>query len=404
MAEPEPDRVATRVGEHIVLPGMVSAHSHAFQRGLRGRTQRGGRGTFWSWRGLMYRFANGIDPDSIYALSRHAYAELALHGVTHVGEFHYVHHQPDGTPYADRIAMADAVIRAARDVGIRITLLRVLYERAGWGRAIEDGQRRFCDGADDAIRDADALESRWADDACVNVGLAPHSVRAVSADSLKALAREASRREWPLHIHVGEQRREVQECLAEHGCRPVELLAEQGVLSERFVGVHATHLSPSEISLLAERWVCVCRTTERDLGDGSPDLAALRARSARFCVGVDSHARSDPFEELRALELDERVRTEARNAFANGTELLRWGSDPTPLGTARSTDAIELDAHDPTLAGSDDDTLDDAIAFGAGGRTVRQVVVDGKPVVDGGVLPDRDAIRVAFDHAVRELA
>lgn len=355
----------------------------------------------------MYRFATGVDPESIYALSRFAYAELALNGVTHVGEFHYVHHQSDGTPYDDRTVMADAVIRAARDVGLRITLLRVVYERAGWGREIEPGQRRFCDSVEDAVRDAEAIETTHADDDCVNVGLAPHSVRAVCAESLAALATEAERRAWPLHIHVGEQRREVQECLAEHGLRPVELLAERGVLSERFVGVHATHLSRREVGLLRDRHVCVCRTTERDLGDGSPRLGALREAGARFCVGVDSHAISDPFEELRALELDERVRTESRHAFADGTELLRWGSDPSALGRPRSDDAIELDADDPALCGADTSApargLDDAIAFGASGRAVRTVRVDGRTIVDDGKIPRWDAIRADFQQAVMEL-
>lgn len=389
--------VAERDGDVIRLPGLVSAHSHAFQRALRGRTHRG-RGSFWSWRGLMYRFASQIDPDSIYALSRFAYAELALNGVTHVGEFHYVHHQPDGTPYADRVALADAVIRAARDVGLRITLLRVAYERAGWGRDLEPTQRRFCDSVEDAVRDAETLERRWAGDACVNVGLAPHSVRAVRAESLAALAAEAERRGWPLHIHVGEQRREVQECLAEHGVRPVELLTELGVT--HFVAVHATHLSAREVALLRDQHVCVCRTTERDLGDGSPPLGALRDAGARFCVGVDSHAISDPFEELRALELDERVRTESRHAFADGTELLRWGTDPTALGCARSNDTIELDAHDPALCGADD-SIDDAVLFAATGRAVRAVHVAGKTIVHDGEIPEWDAIRTHFDQHVK---
>lgn len=351
----------------------------------------------------MYRFASNVDPDTIYDLSRFAYAELALHGVTHVGEFHYVHHQPDGTPYGNRTEMAEAVVRAARDIGMRITLLRVLYERPGWGRALEPAQRRFSDSADDAIADVEALEKRFASDAAVNVGLAPHSVRAVRVDSLARLANEARKRDWPLHIHVGEQRREVQECLAEHGRRPVELLADQGVLDAWSTAVHATHLSPTEVDLLGGSHICVCRTTERDLGDGSPPLSELTRAGARVCMGVDSHAISDPWVELRALELDERVRTESRNVIADGSTLLRWGSSSAPLSRARASDRVELDADDVALRGADPTAVDDMIAFAATGRAVKRVVVDGTAIVDEGQLATWDAVATKFDCAVDAL-
>jgi len=371
---------ARREGSHIVLPGLATAHSHAFQRALRGRTQRKS-GSFWSWRGLMYRFAERLEPDDVYALSRFAYAELARCGVTAVGEFHYVHHQPDGTPYDDRTELADAVVRAALDVGLRIALLRVLYHRPGLGRQIEGAQRRFADARlEDALRDVEALRARWADEPRVRVGVAPHSVRAVPGPWIAEAARFADARALPLHMHVSEQRREIHECLAEHGRRPVELLDELGALGPRFVAVHATHLAPHEVRALGGSFVCLCRTTERDLGDGLPPTGPLVGAGARLCFGTDSHAVSDPFEEARAAELDERSRTE-RRATLEAPALLRAASadgyEAIGFGGASDEDAVVLDADDPALVGADDAALDDAVIFGAGPAAVRAVRVGG---------------------------
>jgi len=379
-----------REGATIVLPGLVTAHSHAFQRGLRGRTHalaRSGEGSFWSWRGLMYRFAAGLDPESIFALSRLAFRELARNGVTAVGEFHYVWHQPDGTPYDDRVVLADAVVRAAREVGIRITLLRVLYARGGWGRPLEPTQKRFVDGdVDDALADVDELRKRFAEDDQVRFGVAPHSVRAVPVEWLRAARDYCAEHGLPLHAHVAEQRRELAECLAEHGKRPVELLADEGVLSERFVGVHATHLRPHEARLLGEAksFACLCRTTERDLGDGSPNVQQLRDAGVRLCVGVDSHARSDGLEELRAIELDERVRAEGRALAMDGQALLQAGTTEgtAAIGQTNEGDTVTLDANDPSLLGAPQTgpTLTDTVIFGADTRAITGVQVAGKPL------------------------
>ncbi len=217
------------------LPALATAHSHAFQRALRGAAQRPtapGTDDFWSWRDAMYELASSLTPESIHAISLVAFRELARAGVRTVGEFHYVHHQPDGTPYDDRTILADAVVLAARQAKLRIALLRVAYHRDGPGRGPEAGQRRFCDPDVDAIlRDVDTLRARYAGDPDVVVGLAPHSVRAVPPSWLAPLSEYAARHEMPLHMHVAEQLREVDECLAETGRRPVELLAEHGVLS-----------------------------------------------------------------------------------------------------------------------------------------------------------------------------
>jgi formiminoglutamate deiminase len=395
-----------REQDTLVLPGLATAHSHAFQRAIRGRTHARAEGaSFWSWRALIYRFAERLDPESAYALARFAYAELARHGVTAVGEFHYVHHGPDGSPYDDRTVLADATVRAARDAGLRVTLLRVLYARAGAGRPPEPGQRRFCDpDVDAALSDVDTLRARWADDPAVRIGVAPHSVRAVPKEWIADAAAFARERALPFHIHVAEQRREVRECLAEHGRRPIELLAELDAIDPRFVGVHATHLRAHEARMLKDAFVCVCRTTERDLGDGSPDIVALREAGARVCVGADSHASSDPFEELRAVELDERVRREARQVAFDGPELLRIGSTEGYAAIGfdglEVEDRVTLDANDIALVGTDDD----AVVFGASGRAVRSVDVAGVRIVDEGVPRGWIEAREAFRSAIERLA
>lgn len=306
--------------DRMVVPGFVTAHSHAFQRALRGKTQRAPRetGSFWSWRDAMYRLADSLTPESIERVSHAAFVELRRAGVVAVGEFHYVHHQAGGTAYDDRTCLADAVIRAALDAGLRITLLRVAYARAGAGAPPEGAQRRFSDpDVDHVLRDVDALTKRWAYESRVKVGLAPHSVRAVPAAWLGALHAHAKEHAMPFHMHVAEVQGEVDACLAEHGRRPVELLAERGVLDERFVGVHCTNLLPHEAKLLGEAraFACVCPTTERDLGDGLGDFAALRDAGVRLCTGVDSHVITDPVEEARALETHERLRLRRRVTF-----------------------------------------------------------------------------------------
>ncbi len=354
----------------------------------------------------MYQLAGRLDPDSIYDLSRFAFAELARHGVTAVGEFHYVQHDPKGQPYADRIAMADAVVRAARDVGLRITLLRVLYQRGGFGRGLDEVQRRFSDPeVGHALADADAIAARFESDEGVRVGLAPHSVRAAGSEWLEAARDHCEARGWPLHMHVSEQPRENQECLAEHGLTPVGLLERLGLLSERFVAVHATHLRRSDVASLASSGAtaCICRTTERDLGDGAPDLSALVRAGVKLSVGVDSHAQSDPFEELRAVELDERTRLGQRQVALDGPALLEAGSTSgyACIGQALQGDRIWLDANDFSLGG---DAGVDGIVFGANGRAVQRSRVLGADVVMDGRVPHQDAITAAFRSAVARLS
>ena len=306
---------------HWVMPGLATAHSHAFQRALRGRTQRRATraGTFLGWRDEMYRLVERLRPDELYAIARFAYTELAMSGVTAVGEFHYVHHGPGGRPYAERTELADAVIRAARDAGIRICLIRTAYLRAGYDQAPVPAQERFIDPSiDEVLNDLDALRSRNEGDPHVAVAAAAHSVRAVPLPQVQTLAGYAERHGMAFHMHVSEQRSELEECRAEYGTTPVALLSAEGILSSRFVAVHATHLDEAEVAALGETrsLVCICRTTERDLGDGLPPVSDLLRTGVRLCVGVDSHASENAFEEIRAVELDERSRLEKRHAAA----------------------------------------------------------------------------------------
>lgn len=402
--------IAQRVGDQIVLPGIGTTHSHAFQRALRGRTQRRAShaDSFWSWRGLMYELANRLGPDDLYAISHFAFVELALSGVTAVGEFHYVHHQPDGTPYGDRTLLSETVIRAARDAGLRICLLRVVYERAGAGKPALPEQRRFCDAkVEDAMRDTLALSEKFRGDPLVRLGIAPHSVRAVSRPWLQAIASFVSHERSAYSMHVSEQRREIDECVAEHGMRPIELLDAAGALSDQLIAVHATHLAHNEIELLgrARAFACLCRSTERDLGDGASVAASLLRSGARLCTGIDSHAISDPFEEARAIELDARVSTESRHVVTDAPRLLEalCGNAYAALHFDATGDSVVLDATDPSLAGASDELLDDAVAFGATPRAVHSVTVNGRKIVHDGKHDRYDAARTAFEKALKQL-
>jgi formiminoglutamate deiminase len=366
-----------RLDDGVVrLPALATAHSHAFQFGMRGTAQRRGKDPkddFWTWRGQMYRAAAALTPESIALVSSAAFRELARAGVRTVGEFHYIQHQADGTPYEQRTLLAELVVEAARAEGLRIAILRVAYHRAGPGRAAEPGQRRFCDpSVEDVLRDVETLRAKYKDAPDVRVGVAPHSVRAVPPTWLSPLAEYARENGLPLHMHVAEQTREVDECVAETGKRPLELLADRGVLSERFVGVHCTHLLPAEARLLgaARAFACICATTERDLGDGLPDIGALRSAGVRLCTGIDSHVLTDPICDLRALETHERLRTRSRVTWQPRTgtlaeQLWREGSVEGAAACAFADTGGDLliPRDHPAISRVDDENLLDAIVF-----------------------------------------
>jgi len=321
----EPAAGANRLAG-LTIPGLANCHSHAFHRALRGRTQRE-RGTFWTWREQMYSVAEKLTPDSYYELARATYREMAAAGITSVGEFHYLHHGPDGTPYDDPNAMGVALIAAAQDVGIRIALLDTCYLAAGIGRPPEGVQVRYSDGDTDAwLKRVDDLAShadhpdqdRPDQEQAVVVGAAIHSVRAVPRDQMRDVVEWTRRRQAPLHMHLSEQVAENDSCLAAYGITPTAVFAEVGALGPLTSVVHATHLTEGDVALLGETRTCscLCPTTERDLGDGVGPSRLLHETGSPLTLGSDSHAVVDMFEEMRAVELDERLRTQKRGHWS----------------------------------------------------------------------------------------
>ncbi|MFR9790822.1 formimidoylglutamate deiminase [Streptomyces sp. MB22_4] len=395
----------------LTLPGLANAHSHAFHRALRGTVQIGS-GTFWTWREVMYSVADRLTPDTYHALARAVYAEMALAGITCVGEFHYVHHAHGGTPYADPNAMGEALIAAAAEAGIRITLLDTCYLSAGFGRAPDTHQLRFSDGSAETWAErCAALEER--DHA--RIGAAIHSVRAVPAGQLATVARWAEERRAPLHVHLSEQTAENDACLAAHGRTPTRLLADHGVLGPRTTGVHNTHLTDEDIALLggSRTGTCMCPTTERDLADGIGPAAALQRAGSPLSLGSDSHAVIDLLEEARAMELNERLRTRTRGhwtasallraATADGHAALGWDEagriEPGALAdlTTIALDSVRTAGPEPRLGA-------ETAVFAAGAADVRHTVVGGRRIVRDGahtLVPDVPRALAAAVEALR---
>ncbi|MFJ9040526.1 formimidoylglutamate deiminase [Streptomyces sp. NPDC102406] len=375
----------------LTLPGLANTHSHAFHRALRSTAQVGS-GTFWTWRETMYAVADRLTPDSYHALARAVYAEMALAGITAVGEFHYLHHAPGGTPYADPNAMGEALIEAAREAGIRITLLDTAYVSSGFGKEPDRHQRRFSDGTTQA----------WAERACLlkerphaRIGAAVHSVRAVPADQLATVAEWASARQAPLHVHLSEQTAENDACRAAHGCTPTQLLAEHGVLGPRTTGVHNTHLTDADIALIggSGTGTCMCPTTERDLADGIGPAPALQQAGSPLSLGSDSHAVIDPFEEARALELNERLRSRTRGhwtaaallraASVDGHAALGW-DDAGTIEVGAVADLVTVDLGSVRTAGALPRLGAETAVFAASAQDVTDVLAGGRRIVRDG--------------------
>jgi formiminoglutamate deiminase len=382
----------------LTLPGLANAHSHAFHRALRGTVQVGS-GTFWTWREIMYSFADRLTPDTYHALARTVYAEMALAGVTAVGEFHYVHHAPGGTPYADPNAMGEALIAAAGEAGIRITLLDTAYVSAGFGQPPNHHQLRFSDGSAEAWAERSSL-LKERDHA--RIGAAIHSVRAVPAGQLATVARWAEERRAPLHVHLSEQTAENDACQAAHGCTPTRLLADHGVLGPRTTGVHNTHLTDEDIALLGDSrtGTCMCPTTERDLADGIGPAVALQRAGSPLSLGSDSHAVIDLLEEARAMELNERLRTRTRGhwtaaallraASADGHAALGW-QDAGILEAGALADFTTIALDSVRTAGPVPRLGAETAVFAATAADVRHTVVGGRHVVRDGahaLVPD----------------
>jgi formiminoglutamate deiminase len=360
----------------LTIPGLANCHSHAFHRALRGRTQRE-RGTFWSWRDQMYAVAARLDPDSYFALARATYREMVAAGITTVGEFHYLHHQPDGTPYDDPNAMGHALVAAAAEAGIRIALLDTCYLSSGFGKFPEGVQVRYSDG--NAARWAKRMEQIDHE----HVGAAIHSVRAVPRDEIPTVVAAAQGR--PLHVHLSEQLAENDACVATYGVTPTQLLHDAGALGPLTTAVHATHLTGADIFHLGSTRTraCFCPTTERDLGDGIGPSRALHRAGSPLTLGSDSHAVIDLFEEMRATELDERLATQQRGHWT-AAELLGAATAHDSLGfdaagaiaVGRRADLVTLDTTSPTTAGTGAD--ENTAVFAATAADVTHVVVDGR--------------------------
>jgi formiminoglutamate deiminase len=395
----------------LVLPGFANTHSHAFHRALRGRTQAptDGRGSFWTWREQMYAVAGRLDPDSYRVLARATYVEMALAGVTAVGEFHYLHHGPGGVAYDDPNVMGHAVLEAARDAGIRIALLDTCYLSGGIGQPLEGVQRRFSDGDADAwARRVDLARRAVAGRPDAVVGAAVHSVRGVPPDQVSAVVAWADEHERPLHVHLSEQRAENEACLAAYGVTPTRLLHEHGALGARTTVVHATHLADDDVDLLGRSGTgaCFCPTTERDLADGIGPARRLVSAGSPLSLGSDSHAVIDLLEEARAVELDERLASGARGHFAVG-ELLdaatvagqrALGFDAAgriEAGATADLVAVRLDS--VRTAGATAATAVESVVFAGTASDVTDVVASGRRLV-------RDGRHVLVEDPARDLA
>lgn len=391
----------------LTVPGFANAHSHAFHRALRGRIQAG-RGSFWSWREAMYELAAALDPANYHALARATFAEMALAGITAVGEFHYLRHAPGGTPYDDPNEIGRALVAAAAEAGIRITLLDACYLHGGFGAELGPEQLRFGDGSADAW--AQRVEALGELGAGARAGAAIHSVRAVDPDSAASVAAWARERSWPLHAHVSEQPAENEACLAAHGLTPAALLDAAGALSERFTAVHFTDVSEEDLGLLGDAGghCCLCPTTERDLADGVGAARAIADAGARLALGSDSHAVIDPLEEMRALELDQRLVTGVRDHHT-AAELLRaaCGDGHGAIGWPEAgriepgavADLVTVRLDGPRLAGTAAGHALESLIFAATAADVREVVVGGRPVVRDGIHLDLD-VAAELDAAI----
>lgn len=382
----------------LTLPGLANAHCHAFHRALRGRTHRGG-GTFWTWREDMYRVAAALTPETYRALATALYAEMALAGITAVGEFHYLHHDTGGARYGDPNVVGEALIAAAAAAGIRITLLDTCYLTGGPGTALTGPQLRFGDGDADAWA-ARASGLRGASHA--RIGAAIHSVRAVPAGQLGVVADWARERSAPLHFHLSEQRAENEASMAAYGRTPTQVLADGGALGALSSAVHATHLTGGDIAALAgsATTICMTPTTERDLADGIGPARELTAAGSPLSLGSDSNAVVDLFEEARAVELDERLRTERRGhwtaaelltaATSAGHASLGW-PDAGRLEAGALADFVTVGLGSVRLSGAQPASLLESVVFAAGAPDVHSVVVGGRRVVADGahtLVPD----------------
>lgn len=405
-----------------LLPGLVNAHSHSFQRLLRGRAESRAEsgGDFWSWRQTMYHAANQLDRDGVYDAARMAFLEMALAGTTTVGEFHYLHNAPDGKPYEDPNLLAKQVIAAARSVGLRVVLLRAAYLRSGFEIARDKNQARFFESGPAFLEHTAALMDAYADTPEVGVGIAPHSVRAVPLGDLKMMAEWNQGMGLPFHMHVSEQVAENEACVREHGLTPVELLNREQLLSPKFTAVHGIHVTRAEIAALAEAnaTICACPTTERNLGDGVFPADQVMAAGVRVALGSDSQAQINPLEDARQLEYHLRLQQQKRgvldqtagrplaerlleSATLHGARALAVpGGDLKPGNVA---DFFTVDLKDASIAGHSTEDLLAMLVFSLSRTAVRDVVVAGKTILRDGKHPLEDEIVSRYKEVQRRV-
>jgi formimidoylglutamate deiminase len=398
----------------FVLPGIPNVHCHAFQRAMAGLAERQSaqQDSFWTWRELMYRFAGRVGPDTLRDIAAQLYVEMLEAGYTSVCEFHYLHHQSDGRPYEDPTAMSQALIHAARDAGIRLTLLPVLYMVGGFDRRpLSDRQRRFRHDVDSFLALVHTL--RKSEDALLRVGIALHSLRAVPAEAMREML-AAAPSDMPVHIHVSEQVAEVEECLQVRGARPVQWLLANASVDRRWTLVHATHLDEAETGAIARSGavVALCPTTEANLGDGLFPLRDYIAQGGRYGIGSDSNVSVSPVEELRWLEYGQRLVTRQRNVAAtaqrpaSGESLLTAsveGGRQSVAQDGQAQDRLRLDESAPALVGATADDLHDRFVFAGNLPLVREVFVGGQRVVEDGRHPRREQIGARYRKALRAL-
>lgn len=398
---------AIRLENRALLPGLINAHSHAFQRVIRAQTEqrsKNNRNTFWGWREMMYSAAARLTPEDIYDASRMAFLEMVLAGITAVGEFHYIHHAPDGTPYDDPNLLAKTVVRAACDVGLRITLLNVAYARSGHETEAHPKQIRFIiKDPESYLKQSEQLGSDLRATKVVGWGVAPHSVRAVPLDYLKEVIRFGNERRVPIHMHVAEQPGEVSACIEEYGRSPVALLETEGLLSDQFTAVHAIHVTPKAAWMLGQSkaMVCACPTTERNLADGVVPVDQFFSQQIRVALGTDSQVQIDLLEDARELEYHLRLSHLERAILAGPEEgpstlavqLFKCatengagsiGSRSGLLAPDLSADFFTVDLNDPSIAGASSDNLISHIVFSLARNAIKDVIVGGNRIVEAG--------------------
>lgn len=416
---PSPDAQVTRLPGKALLPGLANAHSHTFQRLFRARAEgrAAGGDTFWTWREQMYRAAAFLTPETLYDVARLTFLEMLASGITMVGEFHYVHNDPTGQPYADPNELAHAVIRAAQSVGIRICLLRTAYQRAGFQRPPHPGQARFYETTHAYLRNLQSLLDTTRGQYCVSVGSAPHSVRAVPLSAFEEIAAFARGGALPLHLHISEQPAENEACFAEYGRTPVDLLADHGLLDSRTTLVHGIHLTESEFALTAQAGatICSCPTTERNLGDGIFPADQAARLGIPVALGTDSQAQIDILEDARQLEYQLRLTHRERgildgiaqqpiaarlfqSATRNGYRAL--GTPGGNLAPGEPADFFTFDLNDLAVLGADSNPSADALlstaVFALGRPAIRDVAIAGRFVLRDGHHPLADEIRTRY--------